>query len=198
MFKDWIEKKYLDWRGDRIGQDASVRAFAMRRPTALRDRAIVLILLDTGLRAGELCRLLMPDINLDTGEIHVRPFGSGRKTHSRTVYIQKQARSSLWKYRASMSSSGPAFLSTANLPLNRGSLYHLVETLGDRAGVDAYPHKFRHTFAIQYLRNGGDIFTLQRLLGHASLEMVKRYLALADNDAASVHRSASPVDNWIK
>ena len=82
-------------------------------------------------------------------------------------------------------------------PLNRNAVAHLLARIGKRAqvpGVDA--HRFRHTFAIQYLRNGGDIYTLQRLLGHRSLEIVKNYLRLSEMDAGNAHKKASPADNW--
>ena len=76
-------------------------------------------------------------------------------------------------------------------------LYRLVARIGERAGVKkAHPHRFRHTFAITYLRNGGDIFTLREQLGHADWKILNRYLALSQIDRARAHESASPVDRW--
>ncbi len=178
------------------------KSFQMERPTAKRDRALVLCLLDTGLRASELCRLNIQDVHLDTGQIEIKPFRSGRKSRSRIVYIGKMARNAMWSYISKWNTPSPAqpFFSCyhrENAPLNRNSLNHLLSELGHRSGViHCFPHRFRHTFAIQYLRNGGDIFSLQRLLGHATLEMVKHYLALADTDAERAHQRASPVDRW--
>jgi integrase/recombinase XerD len=77
------------------------------------------------------------------------------------------------------------------------SLRQLIKNLAEKAGVDdAYPHKFRHTFAITYLRSGGDIFTLQALLGHSSLDIVRHYARIAEIDIEQAHRKASPADNW--
>lgn len=174
--------------------------FTMPRSTAHRDRAIVMLLLDTGIRASELCRLTIKDLDLQNGTITIRPFMSGIKSRSRIIPIGNVTKKTLWRYLASRNTEyrgDELFFSREGHPLDRNSLCKLLVRLGERAGVpNVHPHRFRHTFAIQYLRNGGDVFTLQRILGHSTLSMVQHYLALADADAQSAHRRASPVDNW--
>jgi len=77
-------------------------------------------------------------------------------------------------------------------------LRRLLNRMGERAGLakSVYPHRFRHTFSVNFLRNGGNVFELQQLLGHTSLEMIKRYAKIAQSDVEAAHRRASPVDNW--
>ncbi len=177
----------------RIAQTSNRAEFSMKRPTAMRDKLVVLMLLDTGLRIGELCRLRIQDVDLETGEIFVRAYGTGRKTKSRYVYIGKTARRLAWLYlvriRKEYDPEDPF------IPHPKDTLQSVFRRLKEKTGLGIYPHRFRHTFAISFLRNGGDVFTLQRLLGHSTLDMVKRYLAIADSDSAAAHRRASPVDN---
>jgi site-specific recombinase XerD len=81
--------------------------------------------------------------------------------------------------------------------MDRNTIRHLLVNLGTRAGVsNVHPHRFRHSFAILSLRAGMDVFTLQRLLGHSSLDMVRHYLDIVEADVSEAHRRASPVDNW--
>jgi len=81
--------------------------------------------------------------------------------------------------------------------LTRDSVYKLIKRLGKAAGVrDVYPHKFRHTFAIQFLRNGGNVFELQQLLGHSDLAMAKKYVQLAQIDLETSAKRSSPADCW--
>ena len=83
--------------------------------------------------------------------------------------------------------------------MRQGGIQIAIKRLCLRAGVkDARPgpHTFRHTAAISYLRNGGDLFTLQNMLGHSTLEMTRRYTSsLGTEDMMRVHKKASPVDN---
>jgi integrase/recombinase XerD len=168
------------------------------RPTALRDRAIILLLLDTGIRASELCNLRMLTCDLKNSRITVT--GKGRR--ERTVPISPRTAQALWRYLAGRadrdSPLAPLFLSHAHLPFTRDVLHKLLSRIGSRAGLQGVNlHRFRHTCAIQALRNGMNVFALQRLLGHSTLDMVRRYLAIAETDVERAHRDASPVMNWV-
>jgi integrase/recombinase XerD len=179
------------------------RSFIMRLPNSHRDQVIILTLLDTGLRAMEQCKLLIDNIDLKTGRVEVKHgvIGGAKGGKGRTVYLGKITRRALWRYLVEREDANDpealVFLAKNDRPFNPNSLRQLVRAIADRSEVkNAYPHKFRHTFAITYLRSGGDIFTLQALLGHNSLEMVRHYAQIAEVDIEQVHRKASPADNW--
>lgn len=168
-----------------------------RRPTAKRDRAIILCLLDTGLRASELCDLQMRDYEPDSGQLYIR-HGKGDKR--RVVYLGQRARLCLWRYLADRNNTRPAdplFASRTNTRLDRNNLRHMLNTVAAQAKVnDVHPHRFRHTFAITFLRNGGNTFALQKLLGHEELTTVLKYVRLAETDIKAAQAAASVVDNW--
>lgn len=179
------------------------RKFIMRRSTGRRDKAILLVLLDTGLRASELCALRVGDVNMKTGKVTVRHGEEGKVKgrKERTVYIGKSARRFLWRYLAEREDGEdpeePLFIGKFNHSMNRDALRQLLSSLGEKAQVKkCHPHRFRHTFAITYLRSVGDLFTLKSLLGHSTLEMVEHYARIADVDVEQAHRKASPADNW--
>jgi len=166
-------------------------------PNAERNRAIILTLLDTGLRANELCSIPLRFLDLRNRTLKV--FGKGSK--ERILPFCARTGQALWKYcsqyRDGATQDKPVFVTIGGNPLDRNQLLKMLVHLGKRAGVnDVHPHRFRHTFAINYLRNGGDPWSLQMMLGHSSMEMVRKYLAIAQADLSSNHRRASPVDNW--
>ncbi|TDA67664.1 MAG: hypothetical protein D9V45_02020 [Chloroflexi bacterium] len=200
--KEDVEKILKACVYSRESQTEERKKFVMRRPSSNRDQAIVLMLLDTGLRATELCSLIINDVDLKTGKVTIRHgvAGGAKGGKGRTVYLGKVARKAVWRYLASREdgddTDAPLFISHADRAFNKDSLRVLINRLGDRAEIKkAYPHKFRHTFAITYLRSGGDVFTLQSLLGHGSLDMVRHYAQIAEVDVEQAHRKASPADN---
>ena len=163
----------------------------------LRDQAIIYLLLDTGIRASELSRMNIGDLHLGSGRVSIE--GKGEK--HRYVYLADLSKRAVWQYLAERDPdpTEPLFITVNHKRMSRYWLRKRLSLIGEKAGVeDVYPHRFRYTFAIQYLRNGGDIFTLQMLLGHSSLKMVRYYAKLADVDSHVMHQRASPVDNWLK
>jgi site-specific recombinase XerD len=132
------------------------RLLALAEP---RERALVLLLLDTGLRLAEVATLRVGDLRPDGT---VRVLGKGSK--ERIVPIGATARAALLRYVRERESVGPAdrlFVGRKG-PLGRGGIQVAIRRLGRRAGVATRcsPHTFRHTFARGYLVNGGDVFSL--------------------------------------
>lgn len=178
-------------------------SFQYSRPTAKRDRAIILALLDTGLRARELCSLKIGNVNMKTGRVRVEHgvIGGAKGGKGRIVFLGKSSRRAVWRYLTLREDGddpeSQLFLAIGDRKFSTNALRLLINSLARKADVaKAYPHKFRHTFAINYLRAGGDVFTLQALLGHSTLDMVRYYARIAEIDIENAHRKASPVDNW--
>jgi site-specific recombinase XerD len=172
------------------------RRCSNRRPTALRDKAIILTLLDSMARVSELCAMLRSETKLKDGRIKV--FGKGDK--ERWVPISSETAELIWQYLASRPPTKPryldyVFLTQQGRPMDRNGVRLVLRRLGERVGVHAHPHKFRHTGATLFLRNGGNAFALKEILGHSTMTMVNRYVHLAQVDIEEAHRQASPVYN---
>jgi site-specific recombinase XerD len=162
----------------------------------LRNYAMVLLFLDTGLRLSELTNIQLADIDADNDCILV--MGKGSK--ERRVRMGATTTKAVHRYIFARTDDYPClWVSEERVPLTRYGVRDTVKTLFHRAGITGVkmgPHTLRHTAAISYLRNGGDWFTLQIMLGHASPVMTRRYLSsLGADDMMRVHQKASPVDN---
>jgi integrase/recombinase XerC/integrase/recombinase XerD len=163
----------------------------------MRNKVMFMLLLDTGLRIGELINLKLDDVNIEEGLMKV--MGKGKK--ERMVPIgnkaQKVLHSYLFRFRPKPAHSGinNAFLSVFGTPITENSVELVFARLARRSGVKRlHAHLCRHTFATMFLLNGGDIFTLQQILGHSTLEMVRNYVTLASNQVAMRHHKYSPLD----
>jgi len=163
--------------------------------TGLRDYTILLLLLDTGIRIGELLNLRVDDLHMQEMELTVK----GKGSKERRVPFQKTCAKAL---RAYLTARGdlptPAlFVSIDNQPLRIRSLQDRIHDYGLMAkitGVRVSPHTFRHTMAKMYIRNGGDPFSLQLILGHSCLDMVQMYVRLFSNEVKEQHQKYSPVE----
>lgn len=179
-------------------QQPGKRSARRRLPDADRNLAILLLLLDTGLRASELCALTIARLDLRSPNKSVMVH-NGKGGKDRQIPISARTGQALWRYLSARKESRlnePLFATANRRPLDRTQLRKMLSLAGDRAGVlNVHPHRLRHTFAIYYLRNGGDIYTLQMILGHSTLETVRAYLQIAQADLDSAHRRASPVEN---
>jgi len=166
------------------------------RITGQRDKAIIFLLLDTGMRVSELVGLTARQIDLKNRSVYV--FGKGDK--ERALTVSPETAKVVWRYmreRSEARVTDPLFAAVDGSALTRQAVLNMLRDLGERAGVrDCHPHRFRHTYAVTFLRNGGNPYALQVSLGHTTMEMTRRYLSLAQADLKAVHEEASPVSNW--
>ncbi len=164
-----------------------------------RDEVIVRLLYDTGMRASELCSLKTKNLDVPGRRCVVQ--GKGNKY--RTVYFGKQTAKALMHYlRESPREPGQTVFysdrgTQTGEALRPNGLLQLIGRIGTAAKIEATrcsPHTFRHSFAVQFLRAGGNVFSLKEILGHTTLTMVNRYVALAQADIENQHRQFSPGD----
>lgn len=163
----------------------------------MRDKALILFLLDTGARASEVCSLTLQDVNAITGEVIIR-HGKGDK--ARKVFLGSKSRKALRSYlRTRTDTDAALFVSRTREPFTYYGLKQAIERRGILAKVEPpAPHSFRRAFAINCLRAGMNIYSLKELMGHEDLQVLQRYLKVTDIDTESAHREFAPVDNLFK
>jgi len=165
--------------------------------TGDRDTAILLCLLDTGARATEFLDINIEDVNQTCGDILIR---QGKGSKPRIVYIGKQSRKALRRYLKHRKDHNPAlWVSHPRFDLERIK-YDGLRGIIRRRSLDADVvapsiHDFRRAFALSMLRNGTDVFTLAKLMGHEGITFLQRYLKQTNQDTEEAHRRAGPVDN---
>lgn len=160
----------------------------------IRDKAILLTLLDTGVRATELLNTNVGDLEPINGALTIQK-GKGGK--GRVVFVGQQTRRALRSWlKARGSVFGPLFTNRFNARLKYHGLVSLLRRRAENVGVTPpMPHDFRRAFALAMLRGGADIISIQRLLGHSDLTVLKRYMKQNTEDLRLAHIAHSPVDS---
>jgi integrase/recombinase XerD len=164
--------------------------------TGERDRAILLFLLDTGVRAGELLALDRVDVDILTGDALIR---KSKSRKPRTVFLGKQARRSLRAYLKMREDAARAlFVTDEGERLRMGGLRQVMVRRAKKAGVPVPPlHSFRRAFALAMHRAGVDLLTIARLLGHSDMSLLERYIKQTGEDLRGEHNKGSPVDGML-
>ena len=165
----------------------------------LRDRAMLELLYGTGLRASELCRLRVEDVDLSQDVVFVR-MGKGKK--DRFVPFGEKTRKALVDYLRlgrSFTAAATLFVTTRGEPFGRKLLTRNVAAAGRRAGLTrpVSPHRIRHSYATHLLRHGASVRALQLLLGHSSLASTQIYLDVEVEDLARMLEKSHPRERKV-
>lgn len=184
MLSDEQIRVLLAWKPD-VKSRNEVRIFVLTR-----------FLLDTGCRISEALTLKVKSIDFDN--LLVTVFGKGRK--SRTIPISMEMRKTfhiyLEKYRTSMFKSEYVFCTSSGAVWSyqnaRRELTRICEKLDvPIKDVDGFFHMFRRKYATSFVKSGGNIFYLQHILGHKTLQMTRTYVHPDDEDLAEAHKKTS-------
>ncbi len=170
-------------------------------PIGRRDLAMILVMLDTGLRVSELVSLDLDDVNLDLGRIRVL-HGKGNK--QRVVAFGDECRTGLSSYLGVRGDEpGPLFVAAnqhrrlrVGTALQANGVKQMLRRLGRNAGIPkVHAHRFRHTFATWAIEQHARELDVQYLLGHSTPDMVRRYSATYNSEqAARAHAFFSPAN----
>ncbi len=157
----------------------------LEAPKRMRDRLIIKLLYETGMRVGELTALIIGDVDLEAGEITIQQ--AKRHEEGRKVpLVNSWTKSMLRDYIGTRKiRKDPLFVSNKRGPLSRRQVERLIGNYGQMIGLDkdkGHPHVLRHTHAVYALKSGIDLRTLQQNLGHSSIEVTAIYLTMDIDD----------------
>ncbi len=162
-----------------------------------RTWVIINFLLSTGCRANTICNIKMKDLKLESGIVIFTTTKNKKQqvvplNHKMCLILQEYL-----AYRQPSSDDDYLFTSIYSEQMNNNSLRQSIERYNNRRGVMKQGvHSFRHTFAKLWIQNGGNIFSLQKMLGHASLEMVKEYVDIFGEDLRRDYDKYNPLNNF--
>ncbi|WP_018924406.1 tyrosine-type recombinase/integrase [Salsuginibacillus kocurii] len=191
VFTDHHIRKMLDYYKRQKRKEYSFYAY--------RNYTIIVFLLGTGVRLGEMCNLRWSDVDFERKQISI----FGKKRMVNTLPITDKLTKDLAEYRMFCEShfgalSDYVFVNQKNERLTENAVQNVFKYLSKMMNfrdVRLSAHTFRHTFAHRYLMNGGDVFSLQKLLRHEKLDMVEKYLALWGEDLQEQNEKYNPMNH---
>ncbi len=163
-------------------------AMLLQPADCLRDRALLNLIIDTAVRAGEVCSLLKHNIKQETIIVQ-------GKTGWREVPISEETKELLLRLAAE-SSDDYVFHDDHGNPISRFSIYRIVRKYMERAAIKGPKlgsHRLRHAFGKNFLVQGGDLRSLQEIMGHADIETTQKYASLNLTDIVRKHQKFSPL-----
>ena len=172
-----------------------LKAISHRDYGSRRDSSMVIALYGTAQRLSELLGLKLSDIDFDSGQIKV----TGKGSKERHLYMSSRVFKALFKYRSQWRpevSSDYFFVHLDGSRLSRYYFEHRMQDYVRRAGLTTRctPHSLRYASAVQLIRNGCDPLTLQKILGHSTLDMTRHYVRLANTDVEKKMKAFSPAE----
>lgn len=182
--------------------DLLLNSFDLSQFADYRDSVLVYLLLDTGLRINEAVRLTIERIDFDRLSVHV-PSQVAKNRRNREVPISPEVAKMIRElYEESIGYFGESetvFFNAYGDPFTADAFRKRLNRRKKRLGMERLsPHMFRHTFGRNYLLNGGDIATLQRILDHADIETTRKYATVDNEDLRAQHNRYSPVRRILK
>jgi len=194
---DGFRKRKTESRVVRVAMEtieALLRAPDRKTFAGSRDFALILLTLDTGIRPREALALRAEDVDLRAMEARVRA-ETAKTRVSRTLPFSFPTQEGIRDFLKCRPRgwSAPLFCSYEGKALTVRAWEDRMERYGNTIGTRVLPYDLRHSFALYFLRNGGDALTLQRIMGHTDLAMTKRYIAMSQEETRAIHEKASPV-----
>ena len=177
------------------GVSCLLKAIPRESKCGQRDRCIIVTLYGLGPMVSEVCSLKLDNVNFSSGQITV----TGKGAKQRALFMSPTLFKALFRYRHNIRpdvESDFFFVDDVGRPVDRYYIEHKIALYALRANIGrrVTPHLLRYSFAIQFLRNGGDPFTLQQILGHSSLDMTRHYVRIANTDVEKSLKKYSPVE----
>lgn len=177
-----------------------INIFDKRTFAGLRDYGLIVLTLDSGLRPNEALSLRLDDINFKSQEVYVREEFSKTKV-ARTLPVSEVCLKAIKKivinHHPSWESNNTVFCTCEGKKMKSNSWTHRMSVYSKKLSCRIRPYDLRHFFAVQYLRNGGNAISLQKIMGHSDMEMTKWYIQLSSNDLIEQHNIASPLKNIL-